>query len=310
MTDRLRVPLLIVVGVALAALVSQLLPSSNPDRWSPVAVLLLAVAGAVAGWLVPSLRGWTGTVLWVVAAAALVLLSWTDLLLDVPRSIEPVDAWQASTFVAIVAAVGLVSAGFALGAVARRRGSIPAVRRALVIPVVVVVAICILAAGTTAVAFSRSPLVLQPDEPQMVVRVSDDGLSSTASVIDGDGPWVVYESAASGPLVIAKVEPLALDTGLPRALASGEIESWLAGDWELLGPQFHYAVTETLIRPGERVSGGSLRLEPSPDGSGGVLWYVASVGASRPWPGDAFDDEVPVAPWPADHHLVVPLAAD
>ena len=83
-----------IVGVAIPLLVSQLLPSDNPDRWSPIALGILAAIGVLAGFTWPTVRGWAAVVAWTVVGSAMILLSWTDLILDVSPSVLPPDTWR------------------------------------------------------------------------------------------------------------------------------------------------------------------------------------------------------------------------
>ena len=296
------------VAVAIPLLVSQLLPSENPDRWSPTALALLAVAGGLAGWLAPTVRGWIATAAWVVVGTGLILLSWTDLVLDVPPSILPVETWRTEVMIAILTAVAIVSAGFVVGATIRRRGRFPGVRRPAVATLAAAAVATLVGAGLVATAFAGTGLVLQPDDPVITVLVTEDGVHVRPEIL-GDGEFrLVYESRAGRPVLIASVLPLSAGDGTPRAMTAGEIEAWLSGEWASLEPSFHTAVRWRSLDPGTRAYGGPLTVIGSTDGSGGLLWYVARSESLRPWPAGAYDGEGPEpAPWPIDAHAVVPV---
>ncbi len=301
-----------VVGVGLPLAVSQLLPPNTSGPTSPVVpLLLIAFLGALAGSVAPSLRGWALTALWVVAGAALVLAAWTDLVLNVSPSIATVDAWRDAAFIAIVGAVLVVTAGFAAAAAVRRRGPAGRGPRVVAAAVVAVSAVCVAGAGLTAVGFSRTGIVLQDDLRRVTVVATEAGIEVTPATLTGVEYHVVYESTTGRSRTLAVVMPLRADDGAARAVTASEAEAWIAGDWAALGPPFVSAVTSITIAPGERRYGGSLRVVPSPDGTGGVLWYASEPGALRPWPPGS--DEGPAAepaPWPIDDHVVVPVAGD
>ncbi len=305
MNERSRLLITLFVGVALPLLASQLLPSSNPDRWSPVAIGLLVTVGALAGWTAPTARGFITTVAWVVAGSMFILLSWTDLLLNVGPSILPVETWRDETFVAIAAALGFAAIGFVAGALVHRRGAFGSIGSSAAVGVVAILGVAIVAAGIAAVAFSRTPLVLQPDQALVTVVITDDGIAVTPEAIDGRSYWLIYESRATVPMWITRLTPLTAQDGVPRALTTAEIESWLAGTWQDLGPEFLGAISWQPIDPGQRVDGGPLAIRPSIDGSGGALWYASSTQELRPWPGNIGEEMRPEAPWPVDHHVVV-----
>ena len=304
--DRRRRPLIFAAAIALPLLVSQLLPSANPDRWSPVALMLLAAFGVLAGWIAPTIRAWIATAGWVVLGAAVILVTWTDLVLNVAPSILPVATWRNEAFFGIVAAAAIVSAGFVVGALVRRRGSFGPLRRTAATWALASIGIGLVAAALTATAFARTGLVVQDDEARLTVVVTDTGLAASPATIGAGEYRLVIASQATRPLVIASVLPLDPDDGTPRALTAGEIERWLAGDWAVLGPPFHTAASGLPLGPGEQRYGGTLQVMPSPDGTGGALWYAAEVDALRPWPAGDFDGEGPEpAPWPVLGHVVV-----
>lgn len=306
--DRRRLPLIIPAAIALPLLVSQLLPSANPDRWSPIALGLLAAFGALAGWIVPTIRGWIATAGWVVAGAAVILVTWTDLVLDVAPSILPVTTWRIETFIGIVAAAAIVSVGFVAGALVRRRDDFRPLRRTSVAGVLASVGIGLVAAALTATLFARSGLVVQDEEARLTVVVTDTGVTASPAAIGAGEYRLVIVSQATRPVVIASVIPLDPDDGTPRALTTGEIEHWLAGDWADLGPPFQTAVSGLPFGPGEQRYGGTLQVMPSPDDTGGALWYTAEVDALRPWPAGQVDVEGPEpVPWPVLGHVVVPV---
>lgn len=299
---------LVVVGaVALPLLASQLLPSANPDRWSPVAVVLHVLVGGLLGWSVPTPRAWMYTTIWVAVGAALILVSWTDLVLNVSPVIMATDVWRTETFVAILASIGLVSVGFVVGAVIRRRGALGPLSARGAAPVLAVAALGVVIAAATAQVSSASALVLQDDSPRVTVRVTDAGIEvSPANLGTGDVRLIV-ESAASTPAVLVSIIPLSADAGLPRAMTDREIDLWLSGDWAALGPAFPSAVTWVPLTPGERRDGGPFGVIPSPDGTGGAFWYVAEVGEPRSWPAGASEGDPEPVPWPVVHHVVVPV---
>ena len=75
-------------------------------------------------------------------------------------------------------------------------------------------------------------------------------------------------------------------------------------------PPFQSAVSWFPIGPGERRYGGPLDLSPSPDGTGGALWYVSASDDVRSWPPVPDDAPLEPAPWPIDAHVVVPVSDD
>lgn len=307
-----RVLVVVLFGVGLPLAISQLLPPNDLTERSPVIPLAVLFAlGGLAGWVAPSARAWMVTAAGVVVAAALVLLAWTDLLLNVTLSITAVDAWRTHAFVAIGGSVAVVSAGFGVGAVVRRRGSPGRVRVATSLAIGAVAVACIAGAALTAAAFSRSALVLQDDVERVTVTVTDAGIEVTPSAIDGREYHLVYASIASRPLLVAAVAPLSAGDGTPRAMTAAELALWTKGDWAALDPSFHGAVSWFEIGPGERRYGGLVEMSPSPDGTGGALWYVARRDAVRPWPPGSYGDADPEpAPWPIDDHVAVPVGGD
>lgn len=296
--------------VLLPLLISQQLPSSNTDR-SVIPTVLLAAFGFAVGWVRPVLRAWIVLAIGTVAAAIVILISWTDLLLNVAPVFLPVDAWRDQAILGIVGSVASVSVGFAGAAVMRRRGALPdATRpaRSTIVAGAAVLAAVLVAAGLTAVVFSRTPLVVQDDQPRLTVVVTDDGLSISPAPIDRRITYrLIYESRASADTWLTQVRPLGIADGLPQAVTATEVAGWLAGDWQALGPRFENAIEWRPIAPGERRDGGDFAVGPSSDGSGGVLWYTSAPDALRDWPGDVFDGERPEAPWPIEDHLVVPV---
>ncbi len=314
--DRRRLPLIIAIAIAIALplLVSQLLPSANPDRWSPIALALLVAVGALAGWITPTLRGWIATAAWVVLGSVGLLATWTDLVLNVAPSILPVETWRNETFIAIVAALLLVSMGFIVGAVVSRwrsdRSMRPVVDPSLRAAIAVAIAAVALigTAGLTAVAFSRTELVLQGDQAYLAVLITDDSVEVTpAAIAAGVEYRLVYESRATESVWISHVLPLDPGQGRIQAMTSTEVEIWLSGAWQDLGPRFENAVSWRPIEPSERVDGGPFQVFLSADGTGGVLWYVSTTEALRAWPGHVFDGEQPQAPWPIDRHVIQPV---
>lgn len=304
----------VVVALAIPLLVSQLLPSTNPDRWSPVALALLVAVGALAGWATATVRGWIATAAWVVLGSVVLLATWTDLVLNVAPSILPVDTWRNETLLAILAALLLVSVGFILGALARRwrtdrsmaTAVAPSWRAALAVGIAA--AGLIGTAGLTAVAFSRTELVLQADQAYLTVLITEDGFEVTpAAIAAGVEYRLVYESRATEVVWISQVLPLDPGQGRIQAMTSTEVEVWLSGAWQDLGPRFENAVSWRPIEPSQRVDGGPFQVFMSADGTGGVLWYVSTPEALRAWPGDVFDGEQPQAPWPIDRHVVQPI---
>jgi len=294
--------------VLLPLLLSQQLPSPNTDR-SAIPTLLLLAYGSAVGWVRPTVRAWVVLVGGTVAAAIAILASWTDLVLNVELSIDPVDTWRDQAFLAIVGSVASVSAGFILAAIVRglasRRGTWAPGRTTLA-TVVGVLAAALAASGLTAVAFSRTTLVLQDDHPRVTVVVTDDGLSISPTTVDSETTYrLIYESRATADHWISRVLPLSAADGNKQGMMSTEIEGWIVGDWEALGPRFHDAVEWGNIAPGQRVDGKDLQVDPSSDGSGGVLWYTSAPNVLRDWPGDGFDGERPQAPWPIQDSLVV-----
>lgn len=305
--DRRRLAISLLLVGALPLLVSQLLPSWNPDRWSPIAVALLIAGGTLAGWTFPSVRAWAATVAWVVVGAALIMASWTDLLLNVSPSIDPVETWRAEAFIAIVAGAGLATIGFTAGALLRRRGAIGSFQWSAAVTAAVTVVLVIVGAGLTAEVFSRTPLVVQADQDVVTVFIDDEGLTVDPPVIEARTYRLIYESRASRSVIVTEIEPLGSGDGRPRAVTSAEIELWLAGTWEALGPQFPSGVSFRTYAPGQRVDGGEFTRVPSTDGTGGAFWYLSTSDVLRPWPGESGEEMRTEAPWPVDHHVVVPV---
>lgn len=306
--------LVVVVALAVPLLMSQLLPSSNPDRWSPVALALLVAVGALAGWTTATVRGWIAMAAWVVLGSVVLLATWTDLVLNVAPSILPVDTWRNETFFAIVAALSLVSVGFILGALARRWRTDRSMATAVALSSRAALAVAIAAAGLigtaglTAVAFSRTELVLQGDQAYLTVLITEDGIEVTpAAITDGVEYRLVYESRATETVWISHLLPLDPGQGRAQAMTPAEVEIWLSGAWQDLGPRFENAVSWQAIEPSERVDGGPFQVFPSADGNGGVLWYLSLTDALRAWPGDVFDGEQPQAPWPIHRYVVQPV---
>lgn len=305
MNERSRLLITLFVGVALPLLASQLLPSPNPDRWSPVAMGLLVAVGALAGWTAPTARGFITTLAWVVVGAVFILLTWTDMLLNVGPSILRVETWRDETFVAIAAALGFAAIGFVTGALVHRRGAFGLVGPSVVVGVVAILGVAIVAAGIAAAAFSQTSLVLQPDQALVTVVITDDGIAVTPEAIDGRSYRLIYESRATLPMWITRLTPLTAQDGVPRALTAAEIESWLAGTWQDLGPEFLSAISWRALDPNQRLDGGPLAIRPSIDGSGGALWYASGEQGLRPWPGNIGEEMRPDAPWPVVHHVVL-----
>ncbi len=304
----------VVVALAIPLLVSQLLPSTNPDRWSPIALALLVAVGALAGWTTSTVRGWIATAAWVVLGSVVLLATWTDLVLNVAPSILPVETWRNETFLAIVAALLLVSVGFILGALARRwRADRPMFTAVAMSPraalaVGIAAAGLIGTAGLTAVAFARTELVLQGDQAYLTVLVTEDGIEVTPAAIgSGVAYRLIYESRATETVWISHLLPLDPGQGRTQAMTSTEVEIWRSGAWQDLGPRFENAVSWRPIEPTERVDGGPFQVFLSADGTGGVLWYVSTTEALRAWPGDVFEGEQPQAPWPIDRYVVQPV---
>ncbi len=294
--------------VLLPLLLSQQLPSSNTDR-SAIPTLLLLAYGFAVGWVRPTMRAWAVLVGGTIAAAVAILGSWTDLVLNVELSIDPVDTWRDQAFLAIVGSVASVSTGFIWAAIVRgqagRRGARAPGRTTLATVAGVLVA-ALATSGLTAVAFSRTPLVLQDDQPRVTVVLTDDGLSISPTTVDSETTYrLIYESRATADNWIARVLPLSAAAGIPQAMTATELDGWIAGDWEGLGPRFQAAVDWRSIVPGQRLDGGEFQVDPSSDGSGGVLWYTSAPNALRDWPGDVFDAEPAPAPWPIQNLVVV-----
>lgn len=294
------------VAIALPLLVSQLLPSNNPDRWSPIAVGLLGLTGALAGWVAPSVRGWMVTAVWVVISSALLLLSWTDLVLDVAPTPGPVESWRNEAFIAVVAAVAIVTLGFMAGSAIVRRVSFGPLGRASAVGIAGAAVACVVGAGLTATAFSGTKLVLQDDLPRVTVLVTDAGIEVTPAALDGTEFHLVFESRATRTLILASLT-------LSRALTTAEIETWRSGDWAALGSAFGGAGSSKPIAPGQQQYGGVFQISPSPDGTGGAFWYTAELDATRSWPpgshdGEAVGIELPEPmPWPILDDIVVPV---
>lgn len=303
-----------IVGVAIPLLVSQLLPSDNPDRWSQIAVSLLAAIGALAGLMWPTVRGWLTVVVWTVIGTAIILLSWTDLVLNVSPSVLAPDTWRNEAIIAIASALALVSGGFIVGMLLARRARPRIAPRTLALIGATVVG-ALLASMLVAVAFARSSIVVQPGDGVVTVLVTDTAIDVSPAALGGRSYQVVFESQASRTLVVSGVVPLAIDDGHPRAMTAAEIETWRAGTWEVLGPPFRDAVRSRVLVPGGRAFGGFLQVRPSPDGSGGVLWYMAEAGTTRSWPAEA-GEEVPTEiepsgiPWPITVSVVQPVSGD
>ena len=304
---RSRVLVVVILGVAVPFAVSQLLPPNAGPRSPVVPTLVLLALGALAGWVVPTLRAWVATALWVVIAAALVLGSWTDLLLNVAPSVLPVDAWRDAAFLGIAGALATTSLGFAAGAFARRRGVPGGISRAAVLAVGGTLALCLVVAAGAAVAFSRTPIVVQDDATLLTVVVTDTGIEVSPAALDGTEYRLVYESRATVPRVLTEVVPLRGEDGVPRALTADEVETWLAGDWADLDPAHASAASPSWIAPGERHYVRLLQVEPSPNGTGGVLWYASAPDATVPWPVMAGDGGYENVSWPIDQHVVVPV---
>ena len=98
-------------------------------------------------------------------------------------------------------------------------------------------------------------------------------------------------------------------------MTAAEIEAWRAGTWEALGAPFRDAIRSRLLVPGGREFGGFLQVRPSPDGSGGVLWFVAEAGAARSWPPEVGEEVPPgiepsVIPWPITDSVVQPVSGN
>lgn len=304
-----RVLVAIVVALGLLLVVSQFLPpNSGGPRSIIVPALALVLLGGLAGWTGGSIPWWVATITWVVLAAVLVLLGWTDLLLDVAPSAQSVDAWRGAAFAGIVAAVAIVSVGFALGAVIRKRRLPTPAGWPTVLVVVAVTAGCVAGAWLTASAFSGTDLVIQDDARLVTVIVSDAGIEVRPAVITGVDHIVVYESTGSQPWTVASILPNDTADGTRRAMAGAEIAAWTDGDWRALSPAFPSAVSAVTIAPGERLYGGRLDVVPGPpDGAGGVLWYSAEPQALRAWPPGPDDAPPDPAPWPIRDHVVVPV---
>jgi hypothetical protein len=306
------------IGLGMPLLVAQLLPSTNPDRWSPIAVALVVGLGAIAGFGWPGWRAWMALVGWIVASSLLLLLAWTDLVLDVPPSVLPVDQWLIETFGAIVAAISLASVGFGIGALVARRGRVGRVTPGTLVRVALAAGIAISGALLVAVAMSRSPLVLQDDAPTVTIRVTESGIEADPASVGPGEATLVFESTASTPAIVAWPTAIDIGDGRERALTQPEIDAWLIGDWATLGPAFENATISIWLDPGARTYGGRVHLVPSPDGTGGALWYrVAPAGAVsadrgtwpvRAWPGPASGEAAPEpVVWPPDASAVLPV---
>ena len=309
MDGRRTMQVLTAVGIVLLPLLlSQQLPSSNTDR-SAIPTLLLLAYGFAVGWVRPTMRAWAVLVGGTIAAAVAILASWTDLVLNVRPSIDPVETWRAQAFLAIVGSVASVSAGFIGAAIVRGRSAQPRASspsRTTVATVAGVLVAVVATSGLTAVVFSRTPLVVQDDQPRVTVVLTDDGLSISPTTVDSETTYrLIYESRATADNWISRVLPLSAADGNTQAMTSTEIDGWMVGDWEALGPRFHYAVGWVNIAPGQRLDGMEFQVDPSSDGSGGVLWYTSAPNALRDWPGDGFDGERPQAPWPIQNSVVV-----
>lgn len=301
-----------IVGVAIPLLVSQLLPSDNPDRWSPIAVSLLAAIGALAGFMWHTARRWVSLMVWTVIGSALILLSWTDLILDVSPSVLPPDTWRNEAIIAIASALVIVSGGFIVGMLVARRARPQMPPRTLVGATVVG---ALLTSTLVAAVFAGSSIVVQPGDGVVTVLVSDTKIDISPAALSGRSYHVVFESQASRTFVVSGVVPIGIDDGGLRAMAAAEIEAWRAGTWEVLGPPFRDAVRSRSLVPGGRAFGGFLQVRPSPDGSGGVLWFMSEAGATRSWPPEV-GEEVPTdidpfgIPWPITDSVVQPVSKD
>lgn len=305
-----RIGLVAVIVLAIPLLVSQLLPSDNPDRWSPIAVGLLVAIGAVAGFLVPTVRGWLAVVVWTVIGSALILLAWTDLVLEVSPSVLPADTWRNEATVAIGGALALVSAGYLGGTLLARRGRPQIAARTLPL-VVATVAGALVGAFVIATVFSGTSIVVRPGEGTVTVVVSDSGLQVQPATLGTRSYRVIIENRTSRPLVVSVVTPVNVADGMTRAMAAAEITAWRTGSWESLGEPFRQAFRSVVVPSGGRVYGGPLQVQPAPDAAGGVLWYASEVGAVREWPGVSEDpeSESSMIPWPAIVDAVQPVVA-
>lgn len=308
--SRWRIALLGVVVLAIPLLVSQLLPSDNPDRWSPIAVGLLVGIGALGGFVWPTVRGWLAIVVAAVIGSALILLTWTDLVLDVFPSVLPADTWRNETVVAIVGALALVSVGFLGGALLARRGRPRIDARDLPL-VAATVAGALVGAFVVATVFAGTSIVVRPGDGTVTVVVSDSGLQVQPATLGTRSYRVLIENRASRPMVVSAVTPVNLADGMTRAMTAAEIAAWQAGSWEALGEPFRQAFSSRVVPAGGRVYGGFLQVQPAPDATGGVLWYASEDGAVRTWPGVSEDPESgdSTVPWPAVVDTVQPVAA-
>lgn len=302
-----------IVALSIPLLVSQLLPSDNPDRWSPIALSLLAAIGALAGFMWPTARGWVSLMVWTVLGSAMVLLSWTDLILDVSPSVLPPDTWRNEASVAIASALAIVSGGFIVGMLVARRARPQMPPRTLTLVGATVVG-ALLASTLVAVVFAGSSIVVQPGDGVVTVLVSDTKIDISPAALSGRSYHVVFESRASRTFVVSGVVPIGIDDGGLRAMTAAEIEAWRAGTWEVLGPPFRDAVRSQSLVPGGRAFGGFLQVRPSPDGSGGVLWFMSEEGAARVWPSEAGEEkpgELPyLIPWPITDSVVQPVSGN
>lgn len=298
-----RQALAAIVGAAIPLLVSQLLPSDNPDRWSPIALSLLAAAGALAGYVWPTARGWVAVVVWTVVGSALILLSWTDLVLDVSPSVLLPDTWRNEVIAAIASALAIVSGGFVVGRLLARRAQPRLAARTLPL-VAATVAGTLFGGALVAAVFARTSVVVQPGEGLVTVLVSDSGLDVQPATIGARSYQVVIENRTTRPLVVSGVVPINVSDGLSRAMTAAEIDAWRAGTWDALGEPFRQALRSREVVPASRTFGGFLQVRAATDDGGGVLWYVAESGAVRRWPGES---EEPMVPWPAIDDVVQPV---
>lgn len=305
-----RIGLVGVVVLALPLLVSQLLPSDNPDRWSPIAVGLLVAIGALSGFLWPTVRGWLAVVVWTVIGSAIILLAWTGLVLEVSPSVLPAETWRNEVTVAIGGALALVSAGYLGGTLLARRGRPQVAARTLPL-VVTTVAGALGGAFVIATVFSGTSIVVRPGEGTVTVVVSDSELQVQPATLGSRSYRVIIENRTSRPLVVSAVTPVNVADGMTRAMAAAEIAAWRTGSWESLGEPFREAFRSVVVPSGGRVYGGFLQVQPAPDAAGGVLWYASEVGAVRERPGVSEDPESKnsMVPWPAIVDAVQPVAA-
>lgn len=306
--------LAVIVGIAIPLLVSQILPSDNPDRWSPIALSLLVAIGALAGLTWPTTRGWVSVAVWTVTGSAVILLSWTDRVLNVSPSVLTPDTWRNEASVAIASALAIVSGGFIVGVLIARRARPRMTLRALGLVGATVVG-ALLASALVAAAFARSSIVVQPGDGVVTVLVSDTEIDVSPAALSGRSYQVIVESRASRTFVVSGVVPINVDDGAARAMTAAEIDAWRAGTWEVLGASFRDAIRSRLLVPGAREFGGFLQVRSSPDGSGGVLWFMAEAGAARSWPPEVGEEAPPgadphVIPWPITDSVVQPVSGN